>query len=116
MPTDVLERVRTEINTRLQELDGVVSEAESLERALAVLGGIPTSSGGRSARISLALSRTGERLLAGRRRLPITARLTLSVGGHAIPLALPVAHGGATTLQNLQLLCADCNRRKSDSI
>jgi 5-methylcytosine-specific restriction endonuclease McrA len=29
---------------------------------------------------------------------------------------LPVAHGGATTLQNLQLLCADCNRSKSDSI
>ena len=29
---------------------------------------------------------------------------------------LPVAHGGATTLQNLQLLCADCNRRKSDSV
>lgn len=29
---------------------------------------------------------------------------------------LPVAHGGGTTLQNLQLLCADCNRRKSDSI
>ncbi len=29
---------------------------------------------------------------------------------------LPVAHGGATTLQNLQLLCAECNRRKSDSI
>lgn len=29
---------------------------------------------------------------------------------------LPVAHGGASTLQNLQLLCADCNRRKSDSI
>jgi hypothetical protein len=29
---------------------------------------------------------------------------------------LPVAHGGATTLQNLQILCADCNRRKSDSI
>jgi 5-methylcytosine-specific restriction endonuclease McrA len=29
---------------------------------------------------------------------------------------LPVAHGGATTLENLQLLCADCNRRKSDSI
>jgi 5-methylcytosine-specific restriction endonuclease McrA len=29
---------------------------------------------------------------------------------------LPVAHGGATTFQNLQLLCADCNRRKSDSI
>jgi hypothetical protein len=29
---------------------------------------------------------------------------------------LPVAHGGATTLQNLQILCAECNRRKSDSI
>ena len=29
---------------------------------------------------------------------------------------LPVAHGGATTLQNLQLLCAECNRSKSDSI
>jgi hypothetical protein len=29
---------------------------------------------------------------------------------------LPVAHGGATTLENLQILCADCNRRKSDSI
>ncbi len=31
-------------------------------------------------------------------------------------LILPVADGGATTLQNLQLLCADCNRSKSDSI
>jgi hypothetical protein len=29
---------------------------------------------------------------------------------------LPVAHGGATTLENLELLCADCNRRKSDSL
>lgn len=29
---------------------------------------------------------------------------------------LPVALGGATTVQNLQLLCADCNRRKSDSL
>ena len=29
---------------------------------------------------------------------------------------LPVAHGGATTIENLQLLCAECNRRKSDSI
>jgi 5-methylcytosine-specific restriction endonuclease McrA len=29
---------------------------------------------------------------------------------------LPVALGGATTVENLQLLCADCNRRKSDSI
>jgi 5-methylcytosine-specific restriction endonuclease McrA len=29
---------------------------------------------------------------------------------------LPVAHGGATTVENLQLLCADCNRRKSDSL
>jgi hypothetical protein len=29
---------------------------------------------------------------------------------------LPVAHGGATTVENLQLLCADCNRRKSDTL
>lgn len=29
---------------------------------------------------------------------------------------LPVALGGATTLENLQVLCAECNRRKSDSI
>ena len=29
---------------------------------------------------------------------------------------LPVALGGATTIENLQLLCADCNRRKSDSL
>jgi hypothetical protein len=29
---------------------------------------------------------------------------------------LPVALGGATTLENLQLLCADCNLRKSDSL
>jgi hypothetical protein len=29
---------------------------------------------------------------------------------------LPVALGGATTLENLQLLCAGCNRRKSDSL
>jgi 5-methylcytosine-specific restriction endonuclease McrA len=29
---------------------------------------------------------------------------------------LPVALGGATTVDNLQLLCADCNRRKSDSL
>jgi len=29
---------------------------------------------------------------------------------------LPVSQGGATTVQNLQLLCADCNLRKSDSL
>jgi hypothetical protein len=29
---------------------------------------------------------------------------------------LPVTLGGATTVENLQILCADCNRRKSDSI
>jgi len=28
---------------------------------------------------------------------------------------LPVALGGATTVENLQLLCADCNREKSDA-
>jgi len=29
---------------------------------------------------------------------------------------LPVALGGATTVENLQLLCADCNRQKSDTL
>lgn len=29
---------------------------------------------------------------------------------------IPVARGGATTVENLQVLCADCNRLKSDSI
>jgi 5-methylcytosine-specific restriction endonuclease McrA len=29
---------------------------------------------------------------------------------------LPVSRGGATTLENLQILCAECNRRKGDSI
>jgi 5-methylcytosine-specific restriction endonuclease McrA len=29
---------------------------------------------------------------------------------------IPVARGGATTVENLQVLCADCNRRKSDSL
>ncbi len=42
---------------------------------------------GRSVRISLALSRAGERLLAERRRLPVRARLTLSVGDRAITLS-----------------------------
>lgn len=29
---------------------------------------------------------------------------------------LPVTLGGATTIENLQVLCAECNRRKSDSL
>lgn len=29
---------------------------------------------------------------------------------------IPFAHGGATSVQNLQILCGDCNREKSDSI
>jgi Divergent InlB B-repeat domain len=37
----------------------------------------------RSARISLALDRAGERILARRRRLPVTARLMLSAAGRA---------------------------------
>lgn len=63
-------------------------------------------------------------------RAPIPTELRRAVferdGGHCVDCdgsfdlqydhILPVAHGGATTLQNLQLLCADCNRRKSDSI
>ncbi len=63
-------------------------------------------------------------------RTPITTELQRAVferdGGRCVECGgnfnlqydhiLPVAHGGATTLENLQLLCADCNRRKSDSI
>jgi hypothetical protein len=41
----------------------------------------------RSARIGLALSQAGERLIAARRRLPVVARLTLSVGDRAITLS-----------------------------
>lgn len=37
----------------------------------------------RSARITLTLSRSGERLLAKRHRLPVTARLTLGASGHS---------------------------------
>jgi 5-methylcytosine-specific restriction endonuclease McrA len=64
------------------------------------------------------------------RRVPTPTDLRRAVferdGGHCVECGgafdlqydhiLPVAHGGATTLQNLQLLCAECNRRKSDSI
>jgi HNH endonuclease len=63
-------------------------------------------------------------------RIPIPAELRRAVferdGGRCVECdssfdlqydhVLPVALGGATTLENLQLLCADCNRRKSDSL
>jgi 5-methylcytosine-specific restriction endonuclease McrA len=63
-------------------------------------------------------------------RVPIPSDLRRSVferdGGRCVECGanfdlqydhiLPVARGGATTLENLQLLCADCNRRKSDSL
>ncbi len=42
-----------------------------------------TVAAGRSARISLALNRQGERLLARRHRLPVTARLTLDASGRS---------------------------------
>jgi 5-methylcytosine-specific restriction endonuclease McrA len=29
---------------------------------------------------------------------------------------LPVALGGATSVENLQILCGDCNRAKSDAL
>jgi len=43
-----------------------------------------TVAAGRRARISLTLNRQGERLLARRRRLPVTARLTLGASGRSI--------------------------------
>jgi hypothetical protein len=57
-------------------------------------------------------------------RAPVTSDLRRAVferdGGRCVDLQydhiLPVARGGATTVENLQLLCADCNRRKSDSL
>jgi len=63
-------------------------------------------------------------------REPIPVELRRAVferdGGHCVECSgtfdlqydhiLPVSRGGATTVQNLQLLCADCNQRKSDSI
>jgi HNH endonuclease len=63
-------------------------------------------------------------------RIPITTELRRTVferdGGRCVECGsnfdlqydhlLPVALGGATTVENLQLLCADCNRRKSDSL
>lgn len=67
---------------------------------------------------------------AGPRREPITRDIRRAVfdrdGGKCVECGsnfdlqydhiLPVAHGGATTIENLQILCSDCNRRKSDSI
>lgn len=63
-------------------------------------------------------------------RIPIPSELRRAVferdGGRCVECnsnfdlqydhVLPVALGGATTVENLQLLCADCNRRKSDSL
>jgi 5-methylcytosine-specific restriction endonuclease McrA len=63
-------------------------------------------------------------------RIPIPSELRRAVyerdGGRCVECGatfdlqydhvLPVALGGATTLENLQLLCATCNKRKSDSL
>jgi 5-methylcytosine-specific restriction endonuclease McrA len=63
-------------------------------------------------------------------RIPIPTELRRIVferdGGRCVECAsnfdlqydhiLPVARGGATTAENLQILCTDCNRRKSDSL
>jgi hypothetical protein len=64
------------------------------------------------------------------RRQPMTQEIRRAVyvrdGGHCVECGsafelqydhiLPVAQGGATRVENLQILCGDCNRRKSDSI
>ncbi len=63
-------------------------------------------------------------------RIPIPAELRRVVferdGGRCVQCGsnfdlqydhiLPVALGGATTVENLQILCAECNRAKSDAI
>jgi hypothetical protein len=56
------------------------AKARGLERDVRARARNIARQGGR------ALSRAGERLLAERRRLPVRARLTLSVGDRAIPL------------------------------
>ncbi|HEY7952517.1 MAG TPA: HNH endonuclease signature motif containing protein [Solirubrobacteraceae bacterium] len=66
----------------------------------------------------------------GPRRQPITRELKLAVferdGGRCVECRsnfdlqydhiIPVALGGATSLENLQLLCAPCNQRKGASL
>lgn len=66
----------------------------------------------------------------GQRRQPIARELRLSVferdGGRCVECGsnfdlqydhiIPVAMGGATTVENLQLLCAPCNQRKGASL
>ena len=63
-------------------------------------------------------------------RVPIPAEIRRAVferdGGRCVECGsnfdiqydhiLPVARGGATTVENLQLSCGECNRRKSDSL
>lgn len=83
------------IHYRRRHVQAVVrcEETRPCQLSLAVFAGISTShpmiarrsftiAARRSARISLALSRAGERILARRHRLVVTTRLTLSGAGH----------------------------------
>ncbi|MEA2451048.1 MAG: hypothetical protein QOG63_2980 [Thermoleophilaceae bacterium] len=71
-----------------------------------------------------------EQLAAAPRREPIPRAVRLAVfnrdGGRCVGCGsgfdiqydhvIPVAMGGATTAENLQILCADCNRRKGATL
>lgn len=71
-----------------------------------------------------------EQASAGNRREPVPRELRRMIferdGGHCVECGsnfdlqydhiIPVALGGATSFENLQLLCGDCNREKSANI
>jgi DNA-binding transcriptional ArsR family regulator len=66
MPTDVLERVRSEIEERLAVLSGAVSEAQQLEIALVALGEVPVASRPAADAVNGRRRRKGARRLHGR--------------------------------------------------
>jgi DNA-binding transcriptional ArsR family regulator len=66
MPTDVLERVRSEIEERLAVLSGAVSEAQQLEIALVALEEVPVASRPAADAVNGRRRRKGARRLHGR--------------------------------------------------
>lgn len=94
--------LRYDIDARANKrIDKPLTQFGGAERHAAL---VPRNTGSPSAWASLCIrNRRGKRMLWRDLRLQYD---------HVLPVAL----GGATTVENLQLLCADCNRRKSDSL